>query len=93
MKVICIDYDGTYTHFPELLDCIVDKSKSLGYKVILATMRYEHEEDLGIKSIRSKVDQVIFTQRKAKLPFLLMMGIKVDIWIDDHPEWICNNSI
>lgn len=92
MKIICIDYDGTYTHFPELLECIVNKSKSLGYKVILTTMRYENEIDIGIKEISLIVDQVIFTSRKAKLPFLLNMGIKPDIWVDDNPYWILNNS-
>ena len=91
--LICIDYDDTYTKMPELLDCIIQKSKDLKYRVILATMRYPQEIDDNFSKVMSKCDQTIFTGRKAKLPYLLTQGIKPDLWIDDNPIWLLNNSI
>ena len=92
MKTICIDYDGTYTLFPELLDCIIDKSLSLGYRVVLATMRYDYEITPGLQELINKVNEVVFTGRKAKLPYLSSKGIIPDIWIDDNPIWLLNDS-
>ena len=92
MKTICIDYDGTYTYFPDLLNCIIDKSKQLGYKVICATMRYPHEEDPGLKSLREKDVEIIFTSREAKLICLSRLGINPDLWVEDRPIWLFENS-
>jgi len=49
MKLICIDYDGTYTDFKDLCDLIIDKQIDFGYKVIICTMRYPEETKTGIK--------------------------------------------
>jgi hypothetical protein len=92
MKTICIDYDGTYTEMPDLLDCIIKKSKELGYRVILATMRYEHESNDDLKKVINKVDSVYFTGRKAKATYLQWKGIVPDLWIDDNPFWLLNDS-
>jgi hypothetical protein len=91
-KIIAIDYDGTYTHFPELLDCFIDKACSLGYKVILVTMRYITEQDDNLANVMHKVEETYFTGRQAKLPFLSLKGIKVDLWIDDSPIWLLHDA-
>ena len=91
-KIVCIDYDGTYTAMPDLLTTIVNKSKDLGYLVILATMRYEHEMEKELEILISIVDRVIFTGRKAKQPYLLAMGIEPTIWIDDQPRWLLHDD-
>lgn len=56
-------------------------------------MRNKLEEDDGLKYIQEvlKVD-VIYTNREAKQPFLLELGIKPDLWLDDNPEYIVNNA-
>jgi len=90
--LICIDYDGTYTRMPELLDCIIKKSRELGYHIILATMRYSHEVDENFSNLMGRCDNVFFTGRQAKLPYLLEQGVKPDLWIDDNPIWLLNNS-
>lgn len=91
MKTICLDYDGSFTEFPELFDMIIKESSRLKYKVILATMRYPHEEDLFLKEINNRIS-VYYTSRKAKLPYLESMGIEPDLWIDDRPDFILNNA-
>ena len=80
---ICMDYDDTYTKAPELMEMIISKSKALGYRIILCTMRCEDEEDMYIASLRDKFDAVYFTSRMAKKPYLEMFNEYPDIWIDD----------
>lgn len=93
MKIICLDYDGSYTEFPELFESIINKSKSLGYKVILATMRYENEIDSGLEHVRDNLGvELWFTGRKAKQPYLEAKGITPHLWIDDKPYWLLNDG-
>ena len=90
--IVCIDYDGSYTRMPELFDCIIGKCRGLGYTVVLATMRYREEREPWLNELMKKVDQTVFTGRKAKLPFLHAMGIKPDLWIDDCPLYLLNDG-
>jgi hypothetical protein len=92
MRTIAIDYDGSYTLMPELFNCIIDKAQSLGYKVILVTMRYTTEIDDGLRAVIDKVDETYFTSRQAKLPYLRILGIKPDLYIDDSPFWLLHNA-
>jgi DNA-binding LacI/PurR family transcriptional regulator len=92
MKIICLDYDGSYTEFPELFNDIIIKCKAFGYTVIMATMRHENEKDSGLEYIETIVDKLIFTGRKAKKTHLESIGIKPDLWIDDNPKWILNDA-
>jgi hypothetical protein len=86
-KIICLDYDGSYTEFPKLFDIIIEKSDELGYKVILATIRYPYEVDDFLKQLKEKIP-VYYTSRTAKINFLNKLGIAPSLWIDDRPEWI-----
>lgn len=94
MKIICIDYDGSYTDFPELFDVIISTAKQQGHKVILATMRHQYEMDAGLKNIVKKhhID-VYFTGRKAKMVFMENKGISPDLWIDDKPQFLLHDAI
>ena len=87
MKIICLDYDGSYTEFPELFDMIISESIGNNYKVIMTTMRYKEEADEVLKKLENRID-VYYTGRKAKGKYLLDLGIHVDLYIDDKPFWI-----
>lgn len=90
--LIALDYDETYTADPELWLTFVIYARSRGHKVVLATMRYPTEDDLDPKLVK-ELDQVVFTSRQTKRPFLQQLGLEPAIWIDDHPEWIVDTSI
>ena len=92
MKLIALDYDGSYSLMPELFDCIIEKATSLGYKVILVTMRYPEEVDDGLFAVMDKVEETYFTSRQAKLPFLVLKGVHPDLWVDDNPIWLLHDS-
>ena len=92
MRIVCLDYDESYNTFPELFETIIEKSHELGYTVILATMRFEHESDNILEKLSERIP-VYFTGRRGKMNFLRDLGINPDIWIDDAPHWIMNDSI
>jgi len=61
--------------------------KAAGHEVIIVTMRHEHEP------VDMRMDcMVYYTCRKAKRPFMQSLGIKIDVWIDDNPHWIDQDS-
>lgn len=90
--LIALDFDATYTLDPDLWNEFIDKAISRGHKVICVTMRYDYEGTLLKKTIGKKCD-IIFTNRKAKRPFLLNKKIKPNVWIDDEPKWIDRDSV
>lgn len=91
MKLICLDYDQTYTEFKSLCDLIIDKQSELGYKVILCTMRYPTETNEELEQLSKRIN-VYFSSRKAKMDYLSELDLIPDIWIDDCPRWIYVNG-
>lgn len=93
--IIAIDYDGTYNADMKMFAEIIRLMKNYNHTPIIVTMRYEHEEDNFLNNIRSKLAggiQVYYTGRKAKKEFMSNLGIFPDIWIDDNPNWIYEDS-
>ena len=91
--LICLDYDNTYTADPELWNGFITMAQERGHSVIVATMRDAVLEGAIVKmELEQRVSDIIFTNRKAKKPFLEKLGVHPDIWIDDIPEFITNSS-
>jgi hypothetical protein len=85
---IALDYDGTYTADPVMWDQFCDAAHAKGHEVVMVTMRHPSE---GLPEAPG-VNSMIYTSRKAKRPFMEALGIPVDIWIDDQPHWIYQDS-
>jgi hypothetical protein len=95
--VIALDYDNTVTRDIEFWLGFIAQARARQHKVYLVTMRYPSEifpkpENSKFHPIDgrvlSAVDAVYCTSRKAKRAHMLDNGIKVTVWIDDHPEAI-----
>jgi hypothetical protein len=92
--LVALDFDKTYDADPLMWDKVIETMNWFGdHTVILATYRhpvydfhpyFEHLERMGVK--------VYCTDGKAKKPFLSQLGINVDIWIDDNPLSITQDS-
>jgi len=93
--LIALDYDGTYTADPELWDEFILDARMRGHEIIIATMRIAGlEDDIVELELRSKVDDIIYTDRKAKKAAVRKIyGRDPDIWIDDVPEWIFESAL
>ena len=84
--VIGIDYDDTITLDRGFWLAFYFMARAAGHEVYVTTMRYEHEP------IDDFPGMIYYTGRKAKKPFMEALGIKIDVWIDDRPEFIDNDS-
>lgn len=86
---IMIDYDRTYTAAVEMWREVIDNGfLYYGHKVFLVTAR---SKDQPIELARDFDDRnipIIYCAFKAKREVCEALGIKIDIWIDDEPDWI-----
>jgi len=84
---IALDYDGTYTADPLLWERFIDSARSRGHEVLVVTMR-RPDEAISIPGC-----SVVYTSRKAKVAYMADRPGKIDIWIDDSPHWLLEDSI
>lgn len=85
--LIALDYDGTFTADPPLWRNFIALCQRRGHKVVCVTMRYERE------AVDNMPAPVIYTGRKAKIPFMQALGRHVDIWIDDMPHFVVADAL
>ena len=79
--VIGLDYDGTYTAFPELWDVFIFMCESRDIRIICVTGRPESQKP------KMQIE-VICVPSEFKADACRKLGIDVDIWIDDMPGMI-----
>jgi hypothetical protein len=77
-----LDYDKTYTADPTLWNGFIFAAKARKHDVKIVTLRTPSE------SIQVDGVEVIYTSRQAK-----MKHIAADIWIDDNPAWVYQDSL
>lgn len=89
MKVIALDYDGTFTSNPLLWSILAFEAKKFGEKVICVSARTDTIENrlLLQQSLPASVD-IYLTSHNPKKEWMERRGIKVDIWIEDTPKAI-----
>jgi hypothetical protein len=83
--LIALDHDGTYTADPLMWDALIFAALNRGHQVVCVTMRYPHEQ-VALPC------EVIYTSRKAKAAHMATLGLAPDVWIDDKPQWIFQDS-
>ena len=62
-------------------DAFIKLAQAYGHEVVCVTMRHAHEP------IHNMPIEVIYTGREAKANHF-----RADVWIDDAPHWVINNS-
>lgn len=88
-----IDFDNTLSRNPEMFFEIIDVLKRHGNEVVLVTARSEDGMmDLEVKRIINNRIPIVFAGRMWKDQAALQHGYKIDIWIDDKPEFISKPS-
>jgi hypothetical protein len=80
--LIALDYDKTYTADPALWDDFVQSAQDRGHTVKIVTMRTPQE------AIDNVPVEIVYTSRKAKSTV-----VSADIWIDDSPHWVYQDSL
>jgi histidinol phosphatase-like PHP family hydrolase len=87
--LIALDYDKTYTADKVLWNKFIQTANEHGHKIICFTMRYPDERILNMPSDI----EIHYTSRKAKKVWAEQNGFLVDIWIDDRPAWLFEDSL
>ena len=84
---IGIDFDDTITTNPVMWTQIVNIFTKAKCKVYIVTYREANWNNMDITRFVSTCDieDVIYTNCKAKSPYCSNLGIDIDIWIDDMP--------
>ncbi len=92
--IISLDYDNTYTRDPEMWNKFILDAEEIGHKVICVTGRahLDHFMKPVLDSI-GKLCPVVFAGSKWKRDAALEAGWKVDVWIDDMPEYISKQHL
>ena len=83
--ILAIDYDSTYSAFPEEFDALREMFQMRGHSVFIVTARLEQNK---IDADLSKFDKVVYTNGKAKASV-----VHADIFIDDCPITLCCDFI
>jgi len=91
--IIALDFDETYNRDYDMFDRIAEIFWDYGHKVILVTYRHETVDyDPLFDHLKEQNVEVYCTDGKAKKKYMEDLGIKVDIWIDDNPRSILEDS-
>lgn len=90
--IISIDYDNTYTADPALWNNFIQTALDIGHTVICITARPEVMGQVVLDSV-GKLVPVIFAGGEWKREMAVKNGYKVDVWIDDMPEYIGPQTI
>ena len=91
---VSIDYDNTLTADPKGMRALIRCLQSSGHEVFCVTMRHEeidwHEDFKELKE--SYGVDTVFCNGRAKRKVTQEHNIGIDIWIDDTPSGIDNDS-
>ena len=85
-KIIAFDIDGVWTEDPEAFSSIYDFLTARGHTCIIVTGAQQPQGKLDRLNLQFKV--IIVSERQLKSVAARAAGYEVDIWIDDHPEYI-----
>jgi hypothetical protein len=88
---ISLDFDDTYTKDPVLWNAFIQLAKDRGHNIRIVTFRKKTMTDPMLDALAKKIP-VIYTEYTQKRKFTNDMGWKVDVWIDDSPEFIIEQS-
>ena len=81
--IIALDYDNTYSLDPNTWNAFISLFQANGHRVIGVTLRSKCPDNSFPVGL-----EVICCAYKAKRQACLLAGAKIDVWIDDQPEFI-----
>ena len=90
--MLALDYDDTYTRDPEFWNAVIDLANARGHSVICATLRSPEEGADVLAALGDRVEDIVFTSRKAKHWAVYAAGYMPSVWIDDMPQYIFQDA-
>lgn len=91
--MIALDFDETYTVDPEMWDDVISVLRVAGHTVVIVTYRHPvFDADGRMRPLQERGVPIVFTNGRAKKRYTEDMHLKIDIWIDDNPRAIYEDS-
>ncbi len=89
-----IDYDGTFARDPEFWDAFVSMARVFGHQCVLVTGRSEDGEyGAEVKRAVEYLMPIVFAGPNWKRQAAEKKGWKIDVWIDDNPEYVAEQTM
>lgn len=92
---IALDYDGTYNTNRKFWNDFCQLTREWGHQVYIVTARSPHKDRIPIDRLPplELIENIIYCDGIAKKWHLHHhYDLDIDIWIDDRPDNILNNS-
>lgn len=92
---ISLDFDETYTRDVEFWNKFIALAKQHNHNIYCVTLRSPHQSQEVLDSIGKYIgiENCHFTSMGAKKPHMWTENIRIDVWIDDMPTLIEDQSV
>jgi hypothetical protein len=89
-----IDFDGTFNRAPRLFDRIIRTLYDEGHTAVIVTGRSDEGQwGAEVREAIGDLIPVVFAARRWKRQAAREAGFHVDIWIDDVPEYVDEQTL
>ncbi len=85
-NIIAVDWDNTFTAYPEFYNALILKYLSLGFKPIICTLRSSEKDDVHeiCEAMETGKVDICPTNGEPKQHYIKKnKGLSVNLWIDD----------
>ena len=90
---VAIDFDKTYDSAPLIFDEVICSFRQRKHGVYIVTYRHkEYDPDPLLDALQNNQVPIIYTDGKAKDKFCKDLGVTIDIWIEDNPKAVHQDS-
>lgn len=89
-----IDYDGTFSRDPKFWEEFVALAKKHGHECVMVTARSD-DQTMGDEVRKAVKDfmPIVFAGIEWKRVAAEKRGWKIDVWIDDAPEYVAKQIL
>ena len=86
---ISIDFDDTWTLDPDAWEAVVVALQASGHQVYCVTKRYPEQAQDIVDAMRPMQIPIIYSAMgEAKDTSARVVGVVIDVWIEDKPEQV-----
>lgn len=91
--LFAVDFDGTFSRDPDYYRAVVAIGRARGHEYVLVTGRSDEGRwGAEVRAALGDLMPIVFAANGWKRAAAEAAGYKVDVWEDDHPEYIARQD-
>lgn len=92
---IALDFDETFTKDPDFWIAFIHSAQEHGHLVWIVTARDEFNDGINWQAVGLAFEPVpvLWCDGRPKSWIVKQADIKIDVWVDDHPEGVHSGSL